>query len=80
MSRRFLRINPTQQLFHQQRTAIIALPTSINDDANAGRYEQATNTQAALLTGSKAMAIVAWGQTIERTLGDNPTHLPDMLA
>lgn len=26
------------------------------------------------------MAIVAWGQTIERTLGDNPTQLPDMLS
>ncbi|QGF93545.1 hypothetical protein GH769_09875 [Pseudomonas sp. CFSAN084952] len=70
--------NPTA--IHQQRTAIIALATSINDDANAGRYEQASNTQAALLTASKALTIVAWGQTIERALGDNSTQLPDMIA
>lgn len=70
--------NPTA--IHQQRIGIIALATSINDDANAGRYEQASNTHAALLTASNAMTIVAWGQTIERILSDNPKRLPGMLA
>ena len=67
-------------IVHQQRIGIIALATSINDDANAGRYEQANNIDAALLTASKAMTIVAWGQTIERILSDNPKPLPDILA
>lgn len=70
--------NPTA--VHQQRVGIIALATSINDDANAGRYEQASNTHAALLTASNAMTIVAWGQTIERIVGDNHQQLPEVLA
>ncbi|MBD8235902.1 FUSC family protein [Pseudomonas fluorescens] len=65
---------------HQQRIGIIALATSINDDANAGRYELASNVDAALLTASNALTIVAWGQTIERILSDNPKRLPGMLA
>lgn len=65
---------------HQQRISIIALATSINDDANAGRYEQASNTKTALVTASNAMTIVAWGQTIERILGGNRQQLPDGLT
>lgn len=70
--------NPTA--VHQQRIGIIALSTSINDDANAGRYELASNVDAALLTASNALTIVAWGQTIERILSDNPKRLPAMQA
>ncbi|MBD8271586.1 MULTISPECIES: FUSC family protein [Pseudomonas] len=70
--------NPTA--VHQQRIGIIALATSINDDANAGRYELASNVDAALITASNAFTIVARGQTIERILSDNPKRLPDMLA
>ncbi|MBP5952733.1 FUSC family protein [Pseudomonas sp. P42] len=70
--------NPTA--VHQQRIEIIALSTSINDDVNAGRYELASNVDAALLTASNALTIVAWGQTIERIVGDNPKRLPGMLA
>ena len=65
---------------HQQRIGIIALSTSINDDANAGRYELASNIDAALLAASNALTIVAWGQTIERILSDNPKRLSEMLA
>ncbi|MFT2158178.1 FUSC family protein [Pseudomonas putida] len=64
---------------HQQRIGIIALATSINDDANAGRYEQAS-TDAALLTASNALTLVAWGQTIERIVGDKSLQLSDTLT
>ncbi|WP_251961777.1 FUSC family protein [Pseudomonas sp. Marseille-Q5299] len=70
--------NPTAA--HQQRIGIIALATSINDDANAGRYEQASTTDAALLTASNALTLVAWGQTIERIVGDTSLQLPDALT
>lgn len=70
--------NPTA--VHQQRIGIIPLATSINDDANAGRYELSSNVDAALITASNAFTIVAWGQTIERILSDNPKRSPGMLA
>lgn len=70
--------NPTA--VHQQRIGIIALATSINDDTNAGRYEQASNVDAALLTASKALTIVAWGQTTERILSEKSKQLPKVLA
>lgn len=72
------RSNPTA--VHQQRISMIALATSLNDDVNSGRYELATNVDAALLTASNALTIVAWGQTIERILSDNPKRLACMLA
>ncbi|WP_109514186.1 FUSC family protein [Pseudomonas ovata] len=70
--------NPTA--VHQQRIGIIALATSINDDANAGRYEQASNSNAALITASNALTIVAWGQTIEHMVNNKSLQLPDSLT
>lgn len=65
---------------HQQRMNIIALAAALNDDANAGRYDRAGNIDAALLTANKALTIIAWGQTVERIVGNNPKQLPDLLA